>query len=234
MLHLRHAGKYNKNDFIDCVMSCFALISRSKTLMLNCVYYFIIRLTVTTTRICVCGACISTYVLRGSLLTQDSVMADCLYVTWTQHCFSTLPMMQRHKDPAETFKTMAGVSNAVNVTFNSEHTENTSTGNCGKRWVRMRLSFSDKSQLKTRDEATSLCQNPALPSASDATNATVEPFAEIAEEPSTSTIDTRLSSAELKDVPTEHNRTKQNCVHNTEDKENSAMATTSGSSPETL
>lgn len=148
---------------------------------------------------------------------QDVVNFEPFYVTWTRHCLSTFPMMQRGKDPAGIFKTMAEVSNEFNLTSNSEDSENTSGLKSKGSRVRMRLSFSSENGISTQDEPNMTCEITTLQS---------ESSAEIAEQSLTPTVNTRLktkNAIELKDASTENNKTEQHGVHNSEDKENTAL-----------
>lgn len=150
-------------------------------------------------------------------------------VTWTLHWSRfMIPMMQRSREPAGTFKTMAGVSDKP--TSNSKDAENTSTVNNEESRTRRRLSFSSETSV-TCQETSKVLTFQSVPDTSDPN----QPSVEIAEQLLPPAVNTCLKTkniTELSDLSLEGAlHSKQHNVNHTEDKENTATpstATTAG------
>lgn len=131
-------------------------------------------------------------------------------------------MMQCEEHPAGTFKTMAEVSNIFKPTLNSQDVDNTSTTNSGDKEIKRRLSFSSEKDVSTLEEANTACKVSTLQSVPDDSNSR-RLSAEIAAQLSPQAVNTRLKANTAAEHPP---NSKHHVVNNTEDKENTAMSST--------
>ncbi|XP_073337479.1 MAD2L1-binding protein [Pagrus major] len=138
-------------------------------------------------------------------------------------------MMQCAKHPAGTFKTMAEDPNIFKPPSNSEYAENKPVFKSGETEVKRRLSFSSDKGISTVEDPNITCKVLTLLSFTDDSNS-CGTSAEIAEQLSPPAVNTCLKAkngAELKEASPEHRlNTKQHCVNNSEDKENTATTST--------
>lgn len=155
---------------------------------------------------------------------DDVPIFETFRVTWTLHWSRfMIPMMQRRREPAGTFKTMAGVSDKPRS--NSKDAENTSTTNNDESRTRRRLSFSSETSV-TCQETSKVLTFQSVPDTSDPNR----PSVEIAEQLLPQAVNTCLKTkniTELSDlslVGALHS--KQHNVSHTEDKENTATPST--------
>ncbi|XP_059215095.1 MAD2L1-binding protein [Centropristis striata] len=133
-------------------------------------------------------------------------------------------MMQCEKHPARTFKTMAENSNIVKLTSNCEGTENAPAIKSGDNGITRRLSFSSETDVSSLEEPNMTRKVLTLQSVPDDSNSSTP------EQLSQQAVNTRLNeknAMELEDASPEHQlKSKQQCVNNTEDKENTAVPST--------
>lgn len=130
--------------------------------------------------------------------------------------------MQCEEHPAGTFKTMAEVSNIFKPTLNSQDVDNTSTANNRDKEIKRRLSFSSEKDVSTLEEANTACKVSTLQSVPDDSNSR-RLSAEIAGQLSPQAVNTRLKANNAAEHPL---NSKHHVVNNTEDKENTAMSST--------
>ncbi|XP_070771873.1 MAD2L1-binding protein [Enoplosus armatus] len=138
-------------------------------------------------------------------------------------------MMQCGNKPAGTFKTMAEDSNIFKPTSNLDDAENKSTINSGNNEIKRRLSFSSEKDISTLEESNMTCKVPTLQSVPDDSNS-CRLSAEVTGQLSPQAVNTELKTTkpiELTDVSPAHRlNSKQHSVNDTEDKENTAMPST--------
>ncbi|KAK2922042.1 hypothetical protein Q8A73_001527 [Channa argus] len=139
------------------------------------------------------------------------------------------PVMQCGRDPAGTFAIMLEASTMFNLTSNSEGMENTSSVNSGHS-VKMRLSFSPETETNVSklDQLNVTCEIPTLLSISD-DSSSCQSSTETNDELSTRALSTCVTT---KNVSPGDKSAKQQHVNKSEDKENTATATTPDNSQE--
>ncbi|XP_056291456.1 MAD2L1-binding protein [Pseudoliparis swirei] len=136
--------------------------------------------------------------------------------------------MQFGKDPAGTFKTMAGDSNKLKSTSDSK---NTSFIHNGDNEITRRLTFPSEDGVIPLEDPNKTSKQLTLQSVpDDSDSCRLSP--EVAEQLSPHFVNTRLkteNATELKDVSLEHRQnTKQHIGYDAEDKEDTALPSTTG------
>ncbi|KAM6922810.1 MAD2L1-binding protein [Lycodopsis pacificus] len=137
------------------------------------------------------------------------------------------PMMQFEKDPAGTFKNMADESNKLKSTPNPVGSENTSIINSGNNGITRHLTLSSEKDVEPNLTSKNVTSQ-SVPDDSDSCRLA----AEVAEQLSPQVVNTHVKTEnvmDLKDASPEHRlNPKQQTVYNAEDKENTALPSTTG------
>lgn len=138
-------------------------------------------------------------------------------------------MMQCGQEPAGTFKTMAEEPNIFKPTLNPEDSGKKSSTTSGDNGIKRRLSFSSEKDIGAVEEADTTCEVHTLQSLPDDSNS-CQSTAETTEELSPQAENTCLkakNATEIKDASPEHRlNSKQHSASSAEDKENTAMPST--------